>query len=126
MEIHRRTKQVQSLLDFFEKQTSAVSTSILLSEFKGQMNRTTVYRILVRMEEDGIIHSFKGPNGATWYAKCKECGHHDHHDIHPHFQCNKCGKVECIDISLEIPSIPNYEIEQQEVLLKGECEECHS
>lgn len=124
MEIHRRTKQLESILGHFEKNPNAISTSDLIAEFKEQMNRTTVYRILARMEDDGIIHSFKGPDGATWYATCKDCSHHNHTDIHPHFKCTKCGVVECLEITVEIPSVPNYRVDNQQVMLSGECQAC--
>jgi len=124
MEIHRKTKQVQQLLEYFDEQPNAVSTSDLITRFKPEMNRTTVYRILGRMEEDGIIHSFNGPDGATWYASCKECDHHNHSDVHPHFKCNTCGAVECLEIKVVIPNVPNYKIEHQQVMLTGECKVC--
>ena len=61
---------------------------------KGEMNKTTVYRILDRLEQDGTIHCFNGKDGLKWYAKCNGCSENHHYDLHPHFQCNNCDKVE--------------------------------
>ena len=96
----------------------------LVEKMNNQMNKTTVYRILDRLEQDGLIHSFLGRNGIKWYAKCNGCSNTEHIDEHPHFQCVDCGKVDCLDIHVNIPQIPNRHIEVSQVLIQGKCEDC--
>jgi Fur family ferric uptake transcriptional regulator len=105
MPIQRKTKSVKAIQDFFENRTTAVSVVDLVDYFKEEMNKVTVYRILSRMETEGIIHSFSGKDGLTWYAACKQCSQGEHHDQHAHFQCRKCGRMECLEVSLPIPKI---------------------
>ena len=112
------------LLEAFEQSNDAISTSDLVRQLNQKMNKTTVYRILQRLEDRGTLHSFTGKDGLKWYAKCKECASGHQVNTHPHFQCKICGKVECIDLGISIPSIPQYKIDTAELLLIGECKEC--
>lgn len=124
MSIKRRTKSVNIILSIFEKTNEALSVVDLVEELKDDMNKTTVYRILERLENDGIIHSFSGTNGLKWYAKCHDCSHHNHNDIHPHFECEDCGKMECLEVHISIPKINNKTIQSADILLKGQCADC--
>jgi len=124
MGILRKTKSVKIVLDEFDKNPSATSVITLVDRLKSEMNKTTVYRILDKLEDDGVLHSFLGKNGHKWYAKCEGCNSTTHHDVHPHFQCTSCGKVDCLTINLSIPEIPNRTVEVCQVLLQGKCESC--
>lgn len=121
MGIIRKTKSVETLLKMFEQTNHAISVVELVERLHQEMNKTTVYRILQRLEDEGTLHFFIGRDGLKWYAKCKEGS-----PSHPHFQCRDCGKVECLHIDVSIPSFPNYKIDSGELLLIGQCEECLS
>jgi Fur family ferric uptake transcriptional regulator len=126
----RKTKSVKAVLHKFEEQEDAITAVELVEKLSDKMNKTTVYRILERLEQDGVLHSFAGKDGVRWYAKCSNCGPANHVDTHPHFQCMACGKTECIDADISnvsgdrIPSIPNYSIESVQVLFVGKCVKC--
>ncbi|MCT4630970.1 Fur family transcriptional regulator [Winogradskyella sp.] len=124
MSIVRKTKSVNIILSKFDKGHEALSVVDLVEELKEDMNKTTVYRVLDRLENDGTIHSFTGTNGLKWYAKCYQCTSHHHNDVHPHFECNACGKVECLDLNIAIPQIKNRNIETASIMLKGQCSDC--
>lgn len=125
MGVLRKTKSVKILLNEFEKNSNAISAITLIERFDSEMNKTTIYRILDKLEDDGILHSFLGKNGHKWYAKCNGCSSSIHHDVHPHFECTSCGKVECLTINVFIPEIPNHKVEASQVLLQGKCDECN-
>jgi len=124
MGIIRKTKSIEVLLNEFEKTSQALSTVELIKSVDKEMNKTTVYRVLDKLEDDGVVHSFLGANGVKWYAKCKKCSKTKHTDIHPHFQCLSCGKAECLEVEVSIPEITNKEILFSQVLLQGTCESC--
>ena len=126
MSVKRKTKSVNIILSIFDKTKDALSVVDLVERLKDNMNKTTVYRILDRLEGEGIIHSFLGINGLKWYARCHDCSTKHHHDIHPHFQCKSCGKTECLSIEIPVPSLANYQIESTELLLTGLCADCAS
>ena len=89
----RQTQSIRLVWEVFDRSDNAFSVVELVQMHKDLMNKTTVYRILDRFEKEGKLHTFLGKNGLKWYAKCNNCSSKQHIDIHPHFQCNECGKV---------------------------------
>lgn len=126
MGIIRKTKSVNTLLKNFEQTSAAISVVELVDRHKHNMNKTTVYRILERLEDDGTLHSFVGKDGLIWYARCEGCTSSHHMDAHPHFQCRTCGKTECLAMDISIPPVPNHKIDSVSLLLTGSCEDCLS
>ncbi len=124
MGIVRKTASVKFVLSIFEEREKAVSVVALVKLLKEKMNKTTVYRILDRLEQDGIIHSFLGKDGLRWYAKCQGCSADHHLDVHPHFQCKDCGDVECLPVDVVIPSVENKQVDSAEIMLVGKCSNC--
>lgn len=124
MGITRQTKHVKVLLDVFNEKKHAISVAELVKLLAYKMNKTTVYRILDKLMDDGILHSFIGKGGLKWYAKCKSCSHDNHNDIHPHFQCKECGEVACLPVSFPIPSIEGHKIDSISLLMIGSCSNC--
>jgi Fur family ferric uptake transcriptional regulator len=124
MGIIRKTKSVKILLDIFEQSEEAQCVVDLVSKVNQEMNKSTVYRILERLEDDGTLHSFVDKDGLSWYAKCKDCTPKKHRDTHPHFQCTDCGKIECLPFEAPIPTVPNYRIKSADLLLVGLCKDC--
>lgn len=125
MGIIRKTQSLEVLLNEFNNTKGAISTVELISKLSSKMNKTTIYRVLTKLEDDGVVHSFLGANGIKWYAKCSDCSAHKHSDTHPHFQCIDCGKVDCLTLEMPIPNIPNRKVTVSQILLQGKCETCY-
>ena len=124
MGIMRQTKSVKRILNEFEKEPKALSTVDLIKRLSQDHNKTTIYRVLDRLEDDGVLHSFQGTDGVKFYAKCHGCSKSRHSDIHPHFQCVSCGKMDCLDVRVSIPKVPNRKVLSSQLLLQGHCENC--
>ena len=120
----RKTKSVKRLLDTFGQVENALSVVELVRRLESNMNRTTVYRILKRLEDRGRLHSFVGKDGLRWYAKCQSCPSSHHTGLHPHFQCRDCGKTECLPITVPIPEVEEHSIDSVSLLLVGRCSNC--
>lgn len=118
------TKSVLKVLSLFEESEDALSAVGLVERLNKKMNKTTVYRILERLEGEGILHSFAGKDGLSWYAKCQGCSSSNHQDAHPHFQCRECGKSECLSIDVQLPKISNHKVDSAALLLLGQCADC--
>lgn len=124
MGIVRKTKSLELVLNEFQSLTAAISVIDLIKKLNSKLNKTTIYRILEKLEDDGIVHSFLGKNGIKWYAKCRNCSKSNHSDVHPHFECIDCGKIDCLTEEIKIPSIPNREVRSSQILFQGICESC--
>ena len=124
MGIVRKTKSLQLILNEFRHESTAISSIELIKRLNSKLNKTTVYRILENLEEDGILHSFLGKNGVKRYAICSNCTKLKHEDMHPHFECINCGKIDRLKIEVKIPKIPYREVTSSQILLQGKCEEC--
>ncbi|MDO6519387.1 Fur family transcriptional regulator [Zobellia uliginosa] len=123
MGIIRKTQSVEFLLAEFQS-TEALSAIELIGRLDSKLNKTTVYRVLDKLEDDGVLHSFLDNSGIRWYAKCKSCTKSKHFDGHPHFQCLSCGKVDCLNINVYLPEIPNRQVTVSQILIQGNCEFC--
>lgn len=121
MDIIKKTKSVKKILNAFNK-TDAISIIKLVDKFKKEMNKTTVYRVLERLEKSNILHSFIDQKGLKRYAKNNK--NTNSTKSHPHFMCEDCGESSCVEINIKIPSTPQYIIKNSEYLLTGQCKKC--
>ncbi len=118
------TKSLVAVLNKFDESNDALSVVRLVDELSHEMNRTTVYRILKRLEENEKLHSFIGPGGLKWYAKTNDQIEGALQAVHPHFHCEDCGKIQCLPIDLPVPSLPNHQIRSVSYLIVGSCGRC--
>ena len=124
MGILRKTKSIRLILGEFTSETIAISVADLINRLYLKINKSTVYRILEKLEDDNILYSFIAANGAKYYAKCRCLSKENTDHIHPHFECTGCGKIECLEMEIEIPKIPNRNISSSQFLFQGKCEYC--
>ena len=127
MKISRKTKTLKIILDLFDKRDNAYSVVELVSIFSKKMNKTTVYRILDRLEDSGLLHSFLDKDGLKRYAKESSMINTSQKNTdHPHFVCDDCGISICLPLEVNIPSIPNFKINNSEHLYTGQCHDCQA
>ena len=122
----RITPMRQLLLEYFIEKNAVLGLSELEKAFP-KSDRITMYRTLKTFEEKGILHSIKGEEAK--YALCKEhCLPVNHIDQHPHFQCEECKQVTCIDSQLIPPmELPDgYVQKETTMMIKGICPNCQS
>ena len=115
MGIIRKTKSVNLLLNVFDSNQHALSVVQLVESTKEQMNKTTVYRVLDRLEQEGLVYSFLGTNGLKWYAKCTKCTSDHACQMHTNFQCNRCGSMNASLCKWKFQKSPMY----KSILLKS-------
>ena len=125
MSISRKTKTVELVLELFREKKYAIPVVDIVSIFANKMNKTTVYRILQRLEDSGILHSFVDKQGLKRYAKGDQRKSNSTNQIiHPHFLCDDCGISICLPLEISTPSIPNYTINSSDHLYSGQCQDC--
>jgi Fur family ferric uptake transcriptional regulator len=124
MGVVRKTKSLELLLNEFKTQSKAISTIELIKRLNSKLNKTTIYRVLENLVDDGILHTFISQDGIKWYAMCRNCTKLKHEDLHPHFECIKCGEIDCLKTEVIIPEIQNRKILSSQILIQGMCEKC--
>ena len=124
MGIIRKTKSITLILGEFTSETIAIPVTDLINKLSLKINKSTIYRILEKLEDDNILYSFIAANGAKCYSKCRCRSNENPNHIHPHFECTGCGKIDCLDMEIEIPKIPNRNIFSSHFLFQGKCEYC--
>ena len=99
-------------------------------------DRVTVYRTLNTLVDKALAHKLDPGDrvfrfSLTDHARCKD-EKHDHE--HPHFVCDSCGTVECLEgaevvvkpapILTESAPPPRRKVKPDGVVLHGTCETC--
>jgi Fur family transcriptional regulator, ferric uptake regulator len=122
----RITPMRQLLLEYFIENNGTFGLMELESAFP-KSDRITIYRTLKTFEEKGIIHGISSGSSEVKYALCDEhCTSIHHIDQHPHFQCEQCEQITCID-SLVIPQMElpiGYLQKERSMMIKGICPDC--
>ena len=123
-----QTNQRKCLLEFLEKNSEKAFTieEIIESMTGDPISQSTVYRLMTRLVEDGLVHrTVKGNSRSFVYqfiskGKCND---------HLHMKCTGCGKVFHLDskvtscIQKDITTNTDFEIDSHTVLL-GKCGKC--
>ncbi len=124
MGVVRKTKHLEAVLRVFRQSSDALSASMLLDALATDINKSTVYRMLEKLEDDGVIHSFLTMDQIRFYALCRSCSSGQRVDSHAHFQCTSCKRVSCFSEEIILPTPERATITSAQVLLTGRCESC--
>lgn len=122
----RLTDSKIDVLNVLKKANSALSHDMLQPLLDTHMDRATIYRILNRFCEDGLVHKTHGDDGKQYFALCHDCTKtgHEHSHTHYHFRCLSCGKVECLTSDIHIPLPTGYIFENFNGFITGRCSIC--
>lgn len=102
----------------------ALSHTEIQEVTKGLCDRVTIYRVLERLMEEGVIHKIVNVDGVVKYAGCHSCSKKHSHN-HIHFSCQKCKAVTClydVEPSFKLPK--NYKVSEMNFTLSGLCPQC--
>ena len=103
----------------------------ILAELPEHTDAVTVYRTLNTFIKHRLVHRVRGED-RSWLFALGDPGDTSRHR-HPHFVCEKCGKVECL-VDADIPAGlvrsmgvgRGYTVHYPEVVLHGLCPKCGS
>ena len=126
MGVVRKTKHLEKVLHVFRQSSDALSAGMVLDVLDNEINKSTVYRMLQKLEDDGVLHSFLTIDQIRFYALCTGCSSDRHVDSHAHFQCTSCKRVSCVSEEIVLPTPGRSRITSAQVLLTGQCESCLS
>lgn len=95
-------------------------------ERSNTINRVTVYRILDRLVDQGLVDRLSTGGRAAYYGLAPN----EHHQPHPHFYCKVCGQMDCLapeSLSIETRAMQKTfpgRIDKVEVRVDGICKNC--
>ncbi len=89
------------------------------------VNKVSVYRILDDLTRLGLVRKLTSEGAAAHYELACE-----HHPPHPHFQCQACKEVQCLEpvpldhIWREIRGPRGNRADRLEIRVEGLCQRC--
>ena len=121
-----RTKQRELIAGFFRENTDRqFSINDISDKFYGIIGKSTVYREVSRLADDGFIRKYPDSDGGFLY---QYAGEHCHE--HFHLRCINCGKIVHLDchmmygICAHINDEHDFEIDMSHTVLYGFCRDC--
>ena len=89
--------------------------------------RSTIFRTLTLLLQQGLIHAIEDGSGAVRYEVCHGHDHCSLDDQHAHFFCTVCQRTFCLhDVGIPHPMVPGgFHVTQVNYRLKGICPACY-
>jgi Fur family ferric uptake transcriptional regulator len=121
----KNTKQLAIILGVLKTTKQPISAVDLLAIAQKKapaLNKTTVYRTLDKLTQDGTVDVVMLHEGVLHY----ELRTHESH--HHHFVCLKCDTIYCISgcVTGLNSLVPNgFSLNSHEVTLRGICKRCN-
>ncbi len=90
------------------------------------LERSSISRTLTLFADHDLVHLLEDGRGITKYELCHSHDHSAQNDEHPHFYCEKCRRVFCLDSEVIPPvAVPDgFEVRSVNYMLKGLCRDC--
>lgn len=120
----RKTVAKTEILSLINQADKALSHTEIQSLLPVLCDRVTIYRVLDRLAEEGLIHRVVNIDGVIKYASCHHC-QTEHQHNHIHFSCEKCKSVTCLDEVEPSFSLPgSYKVHTVNFTVSGLCPQC--
>jgi Fur family transcriptional regulator, ferric uptake regulator len=128
----RRTPVRVGVIELLAKSSEPMGVPEMLEHLPRETDAVTVYRTLNTFTRKRLVHRVRGEDQGWRYALSTGAGgdkvpQHQH----PHFVCEGCGAVQCLDAA-KVPAklvasmriADGYEVSYAEVVLHGTCPRC--
>ncbi|MBQ6374469.1 MAG: transcriptional repressor [Clostridia bacterium] len=127
------TRQKRELLSFLnDRGLNHFSVDDVVFEMKDRgerIGRSTVYRYLEQLAEQGSVRKYQSMQGVTQYQMVDDDSRCDEHF---HMMCSKCGCLMHVDcrlmrmLSEHLMTDHGFVLDPRETILKGVCGKCRS
>ena len=121
----RRTKAMEELLRYLIDADKPRTLADCATELGDQCDKATVYRLLVRLEENGIIRRLGLHDRSAYFTMRYPDRHNDY------LICTECGSIDSLDISCPVEALEREISEKSgfqklyhELEFFGVCPEC--
>ena len=120
----RNTASQDVVLNVLANTKKAMSHDAIEKKIDIHMDRATIYRILNRFCDDGIVHKIVADDGKQYFAVCVKCDEKTIPDNHFHFRCTQCHTIECLPSIVNFSIPHDYHVEKVNCVLVGVCKDC--
>ena len=120
----RSTPTKEAVLSLLTNSGKAMSQDAIEKNIELNMDRATIYRVLNRFCEDGILHRIVAEDGKQYFAVCIKCDEKKLTDHHFHFRCTNCQTIECLPVPVQFSLPKGYHVESVNCILTGVCKNC--
>ena len=120
----RNTPTKEAVLNVLEKTGKAMSQDAIEKQIDIDINRATIYRVLNRFCDDGVLHRVVAEDGKQYFALCIKCDEGKKPSYHFHFRCVICETIACLPIEVNFSLSDGYLVENVNCVLTGTCKEC--
>lgn len=120
----RNTPSKAAVLELLVKAGKAMSRDAIEEKIDVPMDRATIYRVLNRFCEDGVVHKIVAEDGKQYFAVCMKCDKNNFTDNHFHFRCTHCKTIECLPEAVHFSVPGGYRVESVNCVLTGLCKRC--
>lgn len=120
-----RARLVVGILEKAHRALAAPEILELAAEVK-PINKVTVYRILDKLVEAGVVGRHSAGDRSYRYCLVPCSGEHGH----GHFYCTGCGRMECLDLDAlpidqaALEAVLKHRVDHLELRLDGLCTAC--
>ena len=125
------TRQKRELLKFLKErslQHFSVDEVVFEMQDRGEkIGRSTVYRYLELLAEQGSVRKYQSVQGITQYQHVENAANCDDHF---HMMCSRCGNLMHVDCALmrsmseHLMKDHGFMLDPRETILVGVCEKC--
>lgn len=122
--IRRSTPTKDAVLNILTDSKKAMSPDGIMQKVDISIDRATIYRVLNRFCEDGILHRIVAEDGKQYFAVCIKCEEKKLADHHFHFRCTNCQTIECLPVPVQFSLPQGYQVETVNCILTGICKDC--
>ncbi|MBU2914614.1 MULTISPECIES: Fur family transcriptional regulator [Reichenbachiella] len=121
----RNTQSKEAVLSALANSSKAMSQDAIEKKMTVNVDRATIYRILNRFCDDGVIHKIIADDGKQYFALCVKCDDSEKMpDNHFHFRCINCQTIECLPSIVNFSLPAGYQVDRLNCVLVGTCKDC--
>lgn len=124
----RPKREMLAYLKQHDLEPYSVDDLVFRMQERGErIGRTTVYRYLEQLAEQGAVRKYQNAQGVTQYQHIEnssDC------DAHFHMMCKKCGRLYHVScelmgaLSQHVYTDHNFRLDLRETILVGTCARC--
>src|SRR5690606_15258605 len=94
----RNTPSKEAVLDVLTTTGKAMSQDAIEQKINNDSGRATVYGVLDRFCEDGLVRRIVAEDGKQYFEVCIKCDAKNQAANHFHSRCTSCQTIECLPI----------------------------